>query len=95
MALERRAIEGGSWLVRISLAQTGKWLVDLGQVAEPDLVDVSPEFLQDEILHWTTESATPMGRLTHLSPVLNMSETQPYWSRPSVPLGFNDPVWPN
>ena len=95
VALERRAIEGGSWLVRISLAQTGKWLVDLGQVAEPDLVDVSPEFLQNEILHWTTESATPMGRLTHLSPVLNMSETQPYWSRPSVPLGFNDPVWPN
>ena len=56
VALERRAIEGGSWLVRISLAQTGKWLVDLGQVAEPDLVDVSPEFLQNEILHWTTES---------------------------------------
>ena len=29
VALERRAPEGGSWLVRISLAQVGKWIVDL------------------------------------------------------------------
>jgi len=27
VALARRAREGGSWLVRISLAQTGRWLV--------------------------------------------------------------------
>src|SRR5215831_5020067 len=34
VALGRRAREGGSWLVRISLAQTGRWLVGRGQVAE-------------------------------------------------------------
>jgi crotonobetainyl-CoA:carnitine CoA-transferase CaiB-like acyl-CoA transferase len=28
VALARRAQQGGSWLVRISLAQTGRWLVD-------------------------------------------------------------------
>ena len=32
VALGRRAREGGSWLVRISLAQVGKWIVDLGEV---------------------------------------------------------------
>ena len=32
VALKRRAREGGSWLVRISLAQVGKWIVDLGEV---------------------------------------------------------------
>ena len=32
VALERRAREGGSWLVRISLAQVGKWMADLGEV---------------------------------------------------------------
>jgi len=32
VALARRAREGGSWLVRISLAQVGKWIVDLGEV---------------------------------------------------------------
>ena len=28
----RRVREGGSWLVRISLAQVGRWLVERGQV---------------------------------------------------------------
>ena len=32
VALARRAREGGSWLVRISLAQVGKWIVDRGEV---------------------------------------------------------------
>ncbi|HUN67244.1 MAG TPA: CoA transferase, partial [Burkholderiales bacterium] len=30
VALARRAREGGSWLVRVSLARTGKWIVDRG-----------------------------------------------------------------
>src|SRR5436853_2833762 len=34
VALARRAREGGSWLVRISLAQTGRWLVGRGEVPE-------------------------------------------------------------
>ncbi len=33
VALNRRAKEGGSWMVRISLAQVGKWIVDLGEVS--------------------------------------------------------------
>jgi hypothetical protein len=32
VALARRTREGGSWLVRISLAQVGKWIVDLSPV---------------------------------------------------------------
>ena len=28
----RRAREGGSWLVRVALARTGKWIVDRGSV---------------------------------------------------------------
>ena len=44
VALARRAREGGSWLVRISLAQTGRWLVDQGQVPETALNGVPSEF---------------------------------------------------
>ena len=44
VALARRAREGGSWLVRISLAQTGRWLVGRGQVPEAELKDVPKEF---------------------------------------------------
>jgi hypothetical protein len=37
---------------------------------------------------------TPSGKLRHLRPTLQLSETQPYWARPSVPLGYNKPEWP-
>jgi hypothetical protein len=39
-------------------------------------------------------SDTPVGRLGHLAPVVRLSETPPRWARPSVPLGYNEPVWP-
>lgn len=95
VALGRRVREGGSWLVRISLAQIGKWLVDQGQVPEPLLGDVAAEFTASEIDEWSTTSETPSGRLTHLSPVVQLSETKAFWARPTVPLGYNEPVWPD
>jgi crotonobetainyl-CoA:carnitine CoA-transferase CaiB-like acyl-CoA transferase len=94
VALARRAREGGSWLVRISLAQTGRWLVGRGQVPETQLKDVPKEFMPAELERWSTTSDTPVGRLRHLGPVLRLSETPPRWARPSVPLGYNEPVWP-
>jgi crotonobetainyl-CoA:carnitine CoA-transferase CaiB-like acyl-CoA transferase len=94
VALTRRAREGGSWLVRISLAQTGHWLVGRGQVPETQLRDVPKEFTAVEIERWSTTSETPVGRLRHLAPVVRMSETPPHWARPSVPLGYHEPVWP-
>ena len=93
-ALARRALEGGSWLVRISLAQTGRWLVGRGQVPEAELQDVPQDFSPEEIKRWSTTTDVPEGRLRHLAPVLQLSETQPYWARPSVPLGYHDAVWP-
>lgn len=94
VALERRAREGGSWLVRISLAQVGKWIVDLGEVPAASLKDVPAEFGKDELERWSTTSETPSGRLRHLKPVVQMPETPPYWARPSVPLGYHRPEWP-
>jgi crotonobetainyl-CoA:carnitine CoA-transferase CaiB-like acyl-CoA transferase len=94
VALHRRAREGGSWLVRISLAQVGKWLVDLGEVAADSLRNVPTEFSPHELDRWSMVSDTPSGRLRHLKPVVQLSETPPYWARPSVPLGYHPPVWP-
>jgi crotonobetainyl-CoA:carnitine CoA-transferase CaiB-like acyl-CoA transferase len=94
VALARRAREGGSWLVRISLAQTGRWLVGRGQVAEADLKDIPKEFTPAELAAWSTESVTPVGKLRHLKPTVQLSETAPYWARPTVPLGYNEPAWP-
>src|SRR6266566_2765548 len=94
VALARRVREGGSWVVRISLAQTGRWLVGRGQVPVAELKDVPKEFTADELERWSITSDTPVGRLRHLGPVVRLSETPPRWARPSVPLGYNEPVWP-
>jgi crotonobetainyl-CoA:carnitine CoA-transferase CaiB-like acyl-CoA transferase len=94
VALARRAQEGGSWLVRISLSQVGKWMVDLGEVPAASLKGVPEEFSEAELLSWSTTSETPSGRLRHLRPVVQMSETPAHWARPSVPLGYHRPVWP-
>src|SRR5262249_53802168 len=45
VALARRAEQGGSWLVRASLAQTGRWIVSQGQVAS----DVPADFAEGEL----------------------------------------------
>jgi crotonobetainyl-CoA:carnitine CoA-transferase CaiB-like acyl-CoA transferase len=94
VALARRAREGGSWLVRISLAQTGRWLVGRGQVPEAQLKKVPAEFTPAELERWTITSDTPAGRLHHLGPVVRLSETPPRWARPTVPLGYHESVWP-
>jgi hypothetical protein len=94
VALARRAREGGSWLVRISLAQVGKWIVDLGEVPAAALKDIPAEFTASELERWSTVSETPSGRLGHLKPAVQLSETPPYWARPSVPLGYHCAVWP-
>src|SRR3984893_6762522 len=63
VASARRAREGGSWLVRISLAQTGRWLVGRGEVPEAVLKDVAKEIPQAEIDRWSIERETPVGRV--------------------------------
>jgi crotonobetainyl-CoA:carnitine CoA-transferase CaiB-like acyl-CoA transferase len=94
IALKRRAEQGGSWLIRISLAQVGKWIVDLGEVPAAALSAVPAEFSPEELNRWSMDTDTPSGRLRHLKPVVQLSETAPFWARPSVPLGFHPPVWP-
>jgi crotonobetainyl-CoA:carnitine CoA-transferase CaiB-like acyl-CoA transferase len=94
VALARRTREGGSWLVRISLAQVGRWLIQRGQVPEAELRNVPKEFTNAELARWSMTSNTPVGRLQHLGPVIRLSETPPRWARPTVPLGYHPPVWP-
>jgi crotonobetainyl-CoA:carnitine CoA-transferase CaiB-like acyl-CoA transferase len=94
VALARRAQEGGSWLVRTSLAQVGKWIVDFGEVPEAALGNVPAEFERSEIESWSMTSQTRSGPLRHLRPVAQLAETPARWARPSVPLGYHPPAWP-
>jgi hypothetical protein len=90
-ALARRAREGGSWLVRVALVRTGKWICDLGSFES--FSSFPEELTAQEIEKLTTETKAPQGLIRHLKPVLQMSETQPYWERPPVPLGTHKPEW--
>jgi crotonobetainyl-CoA:carnitine CoA-transferase CaiB-like acyl-CoA transferase len=94
VALRKRAQEGGSWMVRMSLAQVGRWLQQQGELEPSDISNVAPEFDQSDLDRWSMSSDTPMGRLTHLAPVIQFSDTPARWARPSVPLGHSDPMWP-
>jgi crotonobetainyl-CoA:carnitine CoA-transferase CaiB-like acyl-CoA transferase len=90
-ALRRRATEGGSYLVRLSLAQTGHWFNALGRVRTDfkHCKNLSTEDIKEKLV----ETATPFGRLQHLAPVLKLSETPPLIGRGSVPLGSDPAVW--
>jgi crotonobetainyl-CoA:carnitine CoA-transferase CaiB-like acyl-CoA transferase len=92
-ALARRATEGGSWLVRCSLAQTAHWIDRLGRLEGED-ARTRPEPTLDDIRDLVAESDSQFGRLTHVGPVLGLSETPPRWDGPPVPLGSHPPVWP-
>jgi len=94
VALARRATEGGSWLVRASLAQTGRWIVQRG-VLPPDAYRNTPEDLPADVVgKLCTEVDAPDGRISYLAPIVQMSETPARWTRPPVPLGYHPAVWP-
>jgi crotonobetainyl-CoA:carnitine CoA-transferase CaiB-like acyl-CoA transferase len=85
VALARRAKEGGSWRVRVALARVGKWIVDRGLVDPSGAVEPAAG---------TMDTRSPAGVITHLRPVVQMSETPARWARPPVPLGHHRPEWP-
>jgi crotonobetainyl-CoA:carnitine CoA-transferase CaiB-like acyl-CoA transferase len=88
MALRRRAAEGGSWRVTVSLSQTSMWYLRLGN----DL-DRRAAAGEGDVASMMETCETPYGRMHRLGPALRMSETPPRWDVPSMPLGTGEPVW--
>jgi crotonobetainyl-CoA:carnitine CoA-transferase CaiB-like acyl-CoA transferase len=87
-ALWRQQQEGGSWHVRVSLAQTGHWLRGLGRVpgglatARPDLEP------------WLESAPSGFGELRGLRHSARLTRTPVVWARPSMPPGSHAPAWP-
>ena len=91
MAKLRQSREGGSWHVRVSLAQTGRWFWNLGRIADGlKTADIKPEvvgpFMQD--------MSSGFGTLNAVSHAARLSKTSAFWARPAIPLGSNPPEWP-
>jgi crotonobetainyl-CoA:carnitine CoA-transferase CaiB-like acyl-CoA transferase len=88
MALRRRAVEGGSWRVTVSLSQTSMWFLRLGY----DLDREAASGVGD-VASMMEERDTPYGPMRRLRPALRMSATPPHWSLQSAPLGSHAPAW--
>ena len=91
MALARKAREGGSWHVQVSLARTGHWLKDLGRL-DGGLACPDPAFA--DVGDLLDQMDSSQGRITYVRHAARLSETPAHWSRPPVPLGTHAPVWP-
>jgi crotonobetainyl-CoA:carnitine CoA-transferase CaiB-like acyl-CoA transferase len=90
-ALARRVTDGGSWHVRVSLAQAGHWIRGLGRVENGlSCPDLKPEDVADRMAQF--ESG--FGTLTAVKHAAVLSETPPRWDRPSPQLGTHEPKWP-
>lgn len=86
-ALRRQQLEGGSWHVQVSLAQTGHWLRGLGRVAGGACAD-RPD--REPCLQTT---ASGFGELRAARHSAVLSRTPARWSLPSMPPGSHPPRW--
>ena len=91
VALTRRARDGGSYVVRVSLAQTACWLDALGRLegAMPGS-DLAPN-----VAALMQEGDSPAGRLRFLGPVLRCADMQSGWDFAAVPTGTHAAAWQN
>jgi crotonobetainyl-CoA:carnitine CoA-transferase CaiB-like acyl-CoA transferase len=89
MALKRRAEEGGSWMVRVSLAQTGRWIDGLGRADGLHLTKPKEE----EIADLLEVHDSPFGKVSHVKSPEIMSLTSPRWESGPVPVGHHPAAW--
>jgi crotonobetainyl-CoA:carnitine CoA-transferase CaiB-like acyl-CoA transferase len=92
MARARQAREGGSWHVRVSLAQTGRWLWNLGRLAGGlNTPDIAGEAVHAAFIETVPSGFGTLKAVQH-SAVLSLTPAR--WTRPAMPLGSHPPQWP-
>jgi hypothetical protein len=92
MARTRQAREGGSWLVRVSLAATARWLWSLGRVENGWSAPLPSRDDAEDLLETSVSAFGMMRGVRHAA---QLADTPARWTRPCVPLGSDPPVWPS
>lgn len=90
LALARRAREGGSYHVKVSLCQTGMFLQRQGRIADPSQ---STPLAPEEVIALQQDSQTSYGDIRHLAQVVRHGEIQPRYAGPSPALGSARAEW--
>jgi crotonobetainyl-CoA:carnitine CoA-transferase CaiB-like acyl-CoA transferase len=91
MAKARQSVQGGSWHVRVSLAQTGRWLWNLGRVVDGLKTE---DLTVDAVMPFVEEVPSGFGLLRAVRHSAALSKTPAFWARPAMPLGSHPPQWP-
>ncbi|MGH7122438.1 MAG: CoA transferase [Acetobacteraceae bacterium] len=91
-ALMRRAAEGGSWHVKVSLARTGLWLRSLGRVLDGFRCE---DPAGGAIAERLEEVASGFGPLTVVRPAAEFSAIRLPPLRPAMPLGSHPARFPD
>ena len=89
VGLARRATEGGSWLVRVSLAATGRWLDGLGRIDGLGAPDPGFDAVADRL----ERRRTPFGEMTSVRCAEALPATPARFDLPSAPLGSHPCTW--
>ncbi|MGF6997828.1 crotonobetainyl-CoA:carnitine CoA-transferase CaiB-like acyl-CoA transferase [Paraburkholderia sp. GAS32] len=89
-ALTRRATEGGSWHVRVSLAQTGRWLQSFGLL--PDGWK-APDVSIDDVRDCLGTVQSEFGRVLGVLPAERLEETPAYFALPPARIGAHEAKW--
>lgn len=92
LALARRAKEGGSYEVKVSLCQSAMFIQRQGLLDEFESAPGSLTSAELEKLYVKTNTSNH-GQMLTLGPVLKMSETTPRWASPTPNFGLDAPAW--
>jgi crotonobetainyl-CoA:carnitine CoA-transferase CaiB-like acyl-CoA transferase len=92
LALARRAKEGGSYEVNVSLCQSAMFIQRRGLLKDFESAPGALTNAELEMLYVKTNTANH-GQMLTLGPVLRMSKTAPRWARPAPNFGMDKPVW--
>jgi crotonobetainyl-CoA:carnitine CoA-transferase CaiB-like acyl-CoA transferase len=93
-ALKRRAEEGGSYRIRLSMARLAIWLLQLGVFDKQYAARIAGtegghEYLPPELF----EADTPMGHYQGVTDQVQMSKTPGHFKFPLVPRASGKAVW--
>src|SRR5262249_31142079 len=94
-ALIRRAKEGGSYRLTVTLAQVTTFEMSLGLNDKAQLLDIAALGPEHQIQRPNLVTRmTPFGEFTRLGSQVELSKTPEFWTDPMlVPLGSSRPEW--
>lgn len=88
MALERRAQEGGSWHVQVSLCRSAMFLQDHGRHASPGAFPTA-----QDVAGYMVENDGPRGPMRFVGPIARLEGAELRYDRQSPALGGDAAQW--